>query len=259
MKLTEQKRLNRKDQEAVRNILIRSHEKENFSITFPLLEPNTEFFTARDDETDEIRAILALSRLTDTEYEVSAFTDPPFRKQGLFHQLWEKAKLSLPGRSMVDGPVSVRFANESALKDALPVLLSIGAALSEEQTEMKAELKGTQQISGDYTFRRSAPSGEGVIRMQAVSKEDSRPVMECYLMPMKDKGCYLHRIAVRKDLIGNGVGKSVFPEFLAVLYRQGFRTAKLQVDAANIPAVNLYKANGFSVTTRLRYYVVLFE
>ena len=259
MKFTEQNRLNRKEQETVRNILIRSHEKENYSITFPLLEPHTKFFTARDDETDEIRAILALSRLTETEYEVSAFTDPAYRKQGLFHQLWEKAKLSLPGRSSVNGPVSVRFAIESALKDALPVLLSIGAALSEEQTEMKAELKGDQELSGSYTFRRSAPSGEGVIRIQAVSKEDSRPVMVCFLMPMKDKGCYLHRIAVRKDLIGQGIGSLVFPELLAVLYKQGYRTASLQVDASNLPAVRLYKSNGFAVTTRLRYYVVLFQ
>lgn len=258
MKLTEQSRLNRGEQEAIRTILMRSHEKEPFSITFPLLEPKTRFFIARDPETDAPRAVLALSKLDDTLYEVSAFTDPDCRRQGLFRALWEKAQLALPGQSLAGGPVTVRFALDSACKAALPVLLSIGASKTSEETEMRCDLSEKPLPGTKYRFRRSAPSGEGVICYEALPAEGDKPVFRCYLMPMKDAHCYLHRIAVQKDMVGRGIGSEVFPELLGVLRKQGYKQASLQVSAENLPAIRLYEKNGFTVTTSLRYYEITF-
>ncbi len=259
MKLTEQRQLNKAEQEAVRGILQRAHQKEPFSLTFPLLEPRTTFFLARSDDGKTIHSVLALIPLDESSFEVSAFTDPACRRQGYFHALWEKAKLSLPGADAVGGSVNVRFALDRACKDALPVLLSIGARLVSEETEMRCDLSDKPAPGSAFRFRRSAPSGEGVVCFEGLSPKDNRPVLRCYVMPMKDKHCYLHRIAVRKDLIGKGIGGQVFPQLLSVLKQQGFQSAALQVSASNIPAVQLYEKNGFSVSTVLRYYECSFD
>ncbi len=258
MKITEQTRLNRGEQEAIRALLTRCRDKEPFTVTFPMLEQGTKFFILRDEESNAPRSVLALCPLGETDFEVSAFTDPEYRRQGFFRKLWEKAKLSLPGKSSVSEPVTVRFALDSALKDALPVLLSIGAALKGEETEMRCDISEKTVAEYSCSFRRSAPSGEGVICYEALSKNDSRPVFRCYVLPLKEGHCYLSRVSVRKDLIGTGVGSRVFPEFLAVLKRQGYKTASMQVSAANIPAVKLYEANGFRAFMKLRYYELSF-
>lgn len=259
MKLTEQKRLNQSEEEAIRAILKRSREKEPFSLTFPFRDPGTRYFIAKSDDDKTVFSVLALISFNQTSFEVSAVTDPCVRKNGYFHLLWEKAKRSLPGKSSVHAPVTVCFALDTSCKDALPVLSSIGASLKEEESEMRCDLSEKPEPCGKFHFRHSAPSGEGIFRYEALSPKDERPVLQCYVMPMKDAHCYLHRVAVRKDLIGTGIGSSVFPELLSVLKKQGYKKASLQVTSSNLPAVKLYEANGFSVSKSLRFYECRFD
>ena len=59
------------------DLLKRCHEKEAFSMTFPLLEPGTKYLLAYDSkDPKELRAVMALCGLGDQIFEVYAFTDP---------------------------------------------------------------------------------------------------------------------------------------------------------------------------------------
>ena len=120
------------------DLLKRCHEKEAFSMTFPILEPGTKYLLAYDSkDPKELRAVMALCGLGDQIFEVYAFTDPDYRKQGYFRRLWEKAKITFPGKSLKGAAPVVRFPIDGSCRDALPVLLSIGAHLAEEETEME--------------------------------------------------------------------------------------------------------------------------
>ena len=55
-------------------------------------------------------------------------------------------------------------------------------------------------------------------------------------------------------LVGQGIGKQVFPLFLSVLRNSGYREALLQVTSSNHPAVRLYERSGFSVRRKIVYY-----
>jgi len=144
MKLTEQDRLNHGEQDKIMDLLKRCHEKEAFSMTFPLLEPGTKYLLAYDSkDPKELRAVMALCGLGNQIFEVYAFTDPDYRKQGYFRRLWEKAKITFPGKSLKGAAPVVRFPIDGSCKDALPVLLSIGAHLAEEETESGARSRSS--------------------------------------------------------------------------------------------------------------------
>ncbi|WP_314856155.1 GNAT family N-acetyltransferase [Stomatobaculum longum] len=258
MKLTEQDRLNHGEQDKIMDLLKRCHEKEAFSMTFPILEPGTKYLLAYDSkDPKELRAVMALCGLGDQIFEVYAFTDPDYRKQGYFRRLWEKAKITFPGKSLKGAAPVVRFPIDGSCKDALPVLLSIGAHLAEEETEMECELEDKPTPDSRYRFLESKPSPEGFRAYQVFRPEDKKPAFRCFVTPLKDNKAYLHRIATRKDLIGQGVGSELFPQFLGLLKKLGYKKAVMQVSASNTPAVRLYTENGFRKTTSLRYYELL--
>nr|WP_308695042.1 GNAT family N-acetyltransferase [uncultured Stomatobaculum sp.] len=258
MKLTEQDRFNHGEQDRILALLKRCHEKEAFSMSFPLREPGTKYLLAyADDDAKELCAAMALCGLGDQIFEVYAFTDPDHRRQGYFHRLWEKAKITFPGKSLKGSAPIVRFAVDSACKDALPVLLSIGAHLAEEETEMACSLEDKETPDPRYRFRESKPSAEGFRAYEIFRPNEKRPAFRCFVTPMKDHNAYLHRVSVRKDLVGQGVGSELFPQFLGLLKKLGYTKATMQVTASNTPAVRLYTANGFRETTSLRYYELM--
>ena len=53
------------------------------------------------------------------------------------------------------------------------------------------------------------------------------------------------------------MGSELFPQFLGLLKKLGYKKAVMQVGSSNTPAVRLYTANGFRKTTSLRYYELL--
>ncbi len=237
------------------DLLKRCHEKEAFSMTFPLLEPGTKYLLAYDSkDPKELRAVMALCGLGDQIFEVYAFTDPDYRKQGYFRRLWEKAKITFPGKSLKGAAPVVRFPLDGSCKDALPVLLSIGAHLAEEETEMECELEDKPTPDSRYRFLESKPSPEGFRAYQVFRPEDKKPAFRCFVTPLKDNKAYLHRIATRKDLIGQGVGSELFPQFLGLLKKLGYKKAVMQVSASNTPAGRHSPENGSRKTPSLRYY-----
>ena len=65
-------------------------------------------------------------------------------------------------------------------------------------------------------------------------------------------------VGVRRRWRGRGVGRAVLASGLQQLYRAGFETASLHVDAENAPAIHLYRSLGFEVArTRLHYRKVI--
>lgn len=253
MKYTEQNKLTKAQQEQVKILLDRCRRKENFSLSFPMHEPQTKFFLA-EDEDGTVRGALALCRFSSTEYEILAFTDPDLRRQGIFTKLWDSARVTLPGSS--GEPVQVRAAVEETCLDAAEALKALHARLRSEEMEMRGSTETASEGAGnDYAFRKTAkPDKDGAICYEAADKTTRESVFRSYVIPYAADRCFILRVAVRKGLEGKGIGSRVFPEFMHVLSKEGYHTVTLQVAGANTAAVKLYEKAGFGIVRSLKYY-----
>lgn len=254
MKFTEQQKLTKAEQERVSALLEKCREKEPFTLTFPMNEPEITYFLA-EEEDSSLRGILALCRFSDTQYEILAFTDPDCRRQGVFTKLWSSAKVSLPGETGA-GHVEVRTAVDDACLDAKQALLASGAKFRVEELEMRGGTeKAAEGAANDYAFRKTAkPDSDGAFCYEAADKVTRQSVFRSYIIPFSPERCFLLRLSVRKDLKGKGIGSRVFPEFMRVLSKEGYRTVTMQVSGANPAAVRLYEKAGFEITRSLKYY-----
>ena len=67
--------------------------------------------------------------------------------------------------------------------------------------------------------------------------------------------CELHRIGVKRELQGRGIGRALLKTLLEKAAGKGAREVILEVNEKNRKAVSLYKAFGFSkVSERKNYY-----
>ena len=253
MKYTEQNKLTKAQQEQVKTLLDRCRSKENFSLSFPMHEPQTKFFLA-EDEDGTVRGALALCRFSSSEYEILAFTDPDLRRQGIFKKLWDSARMTLPGNT--EKPVQVRAAAEEVCLDAAEALKSLGARFRSEELEMRGSTETASEGAGnDYAFRKTAkPDQDGAICYEAADKTTRESVFRSYVIPFAEDRCFILRVSVRKGLEGKGIGSRVFPEFMRVLSKEGYHTVTLQVSGANAAAVKLYEKAGFEIIRSLEYY-----
>ena len=253
MKYTEQNKLTKAQQEQVKTLLDRCREKENFSLSFPMHEPETKFFLAEDEE-GAVRGALALCRFSSSEYEILAFTDPDLRRHGIFKKLWDSARMTLPGNT--EEPLQVRAAAEEVCLDAAEALKSLGARFRSEELEMRGSTETASEGAGnDYAFRKTAkPDQDGAICYEAADKTTRESVFRSYVIPFAEDRCFILRVSVRKGLEGKGIGSRVFPEFMRVLSKEGYHTVTLQVSGANTAAVKLYEKAGFEIIRSLEYY-----
>ena len=253
MKYTEQNKLTKAQQEQVKTLLDRCRSKENFSLSFPMHEPQTKFFLA-EEEDGTIRGALALCRFSSSEYEILAFTDPDLRRQGIFKKLWDSARMTLPRNT--EEPVQVRAAAEEVCLDAAEALKALGARFRSEELEMRGSTETASEGAGnDYAFRKTAkPDQDGAICYEAADKTTRESVFRSYVIPFAEDRCFVLRVSVRKGLEGKGIGSRVFPEFMRVLSKEGYHTVTLQVSGANAAAVKLYEKAGFEIIRSLKYY-----
>ena len=253
MKYTEQNKLTKAQQEQVKTLLDRCREKENFSLSFPMHEPQTKFFLA-EDEDGTVRGALALCRFSSSEYEILAFTDPDLRRQGIFKKLWDSARMTLPGNT--EESVQVRAAAEEVCLDAAEALKALGARFRSEELEMRGSTEtASEGAENDYAFRKTAkPDQDGAICYEAADKTTRESVFRSYVIPFAEDRCFILRVSVRKGLEGKGIGSRVFPEFMRVLSKEGYHTVTLQVSGANAAAVKLYEKAGFEIIRSLKYY-----
>ena len=67
--------------------------------------------------------------------------------------------------------------------------------------------------------------------------------------------CELHRIGVKRELQGRGIGRALLKTLLKEAAGKGAREVILEVNEKNRKAISLYKAFGFSkVSERKNYY-----
>ena len=67
--------------------------------------------------------------------------------------------------------------------------------------------------------------------------------------------CELHRIGVKRELQGRGIGKALLKTLLKEAAGKGAREVVLEVNEKNRKAISLYRAFGFSkVSERKNYY-----
>lgn len=59
--------------------------------------------------------------------------------------------------------------------------------------------------------------------------------------------CVVHLLAVCRDQRGKGLSRSILRTCLAQARERGMRTARLDVTANNVPAIGLYRSEGFVV------------
>ncbi|MBQ7535608.1 MAG: GNAT family N-acetyltransferase [Stomatobaculum sp.] len=255
MKYTEQNKLTKAQQEQVKTLLEKCREKEAFTLSFPMHEPQVKYFLA-EEEDGQVRGALALCRFSPSEYEMLAFTDPDLRNQGIFRKLWDTAKMTLPMNT--EDRIQVRAAVDEACLDAAAVLKALHARFRSEEMEMRGSTETASAGAGsEYAFRKTAkPDQDGAICYEAADKTTRESVFRSYIIPYSPERCFVLRVAVRKGLEGKGIGSLVFPEFMRVLLKEGYQTVTLQVSGANEAAVKLYEKAGFETTRSLKYYEI---
>jgi ribosomal protein S18 acetylase RimI-like enzyme len=90
-----------------------------------------------------------------------------------------------------------------------------------------------------------------------VLRRDGRIAAEAVVLRRRTRRGVVARVyslAVRAELRGRGLGRTLLTDCLAVLSAEGVRTVVLEVDPRNAPAVRLYEDLGFRFVARLPDY-----
>lgn len=67
------------------------------------------------------------------------------------------------------------------------------------------------------------------------------------LMPVGETDCYLRTLAVDAEHRSRGYGRRLLEQMIAQGSRAGFHRFRLDVDAHNLPALQLYQSSGFRI------------
>jgi [ribosomal protein S18]-alanine N-acetyltransferase len=107
---------------------------------------------------------------------------------------------------------------------------------------------GRESIAGEL----AATGGASLVLRDP--EADGRPVA-CLFCRFVDTEAHLFRVAVSPDRRRRGIGAALVSEFIRQARARGMQAAVLEVGAANVGALALYRTAGFQpVATRRGYY-----
>ena len=210
------------------------------------------------------------------EAEVSAFTHPDWRRGGRFTALWRRASDVLAQAGV--GRILFVLGSENAAGRA--VLARIPAELSYSEYRMVRRwgpipsspdltsvlvtpdlVETCARVSRDF-FMMSPEEARSFIRVSVeepdraayLAYQGDRPI-GTYLFQRKKLGeLFLYGVGIVADLRGRGYGRQLMG--LALVGAAQASRIALDVDSANLPALNLYRSCGFEEAFRIDYYLL---
>lgn len=213
------------------------------------------------------------------EAEISAFTDPTFRRQGLFNKLLAEAAGELERHAVKD----FLFLCESGSEPGRAVVKKLEADYS--FTEYSMNYSGREQICAEADGCRADLIISGSDQLDSLvdlrrkifgdSLEDSRTMMQKilgsdnrqqYLLVYQDQaiglcsasfeeaGVSIHGLGVLPDFQGKGFGRELLQLMVKDLLDKGHQGLSIDVDSNNSRALALYQVAGFNIKVAYDYY-----
>lgn len=193
-----------------------------------------------------IRSAAAFLQEGDETYECYAFTDPDYRRQGLFTELLEQAIEALPEDT------EFLFYTDGSDPDTMAVLDTMEAERILEEHMMEIHL--SQWVPGNHE------SCENPLNMTLTTVDDTltRRYTDSYgsvNISVFSSYYYLYGLEIHEDYRGQGHGNRLLTRVLDDLASHAPLPLRLQVSGENTPAVSLYKKTGFQITETLFGYL----
>ena len=213
-----------------------------------------------------------------SEAELSAFTHPDYRRQGLFTRLLLQAHDELAGRKIKD----ILFVCDKKSKDGQKVVAHLGAAYDFSEYSMRyASTYKITPLIPNLLIRASAPTDTGHLvelsllsfsesvedaenYMQRIFSSDNRTqhvaVIEGKIAGMvstaiEGKKFYIHGLCVLPEYRGRGVGGALLDYKIAesLMHYPDF-AIELEVETKNDRALSIYERAGFEVKACYDYF-----
>lgn len=234
------------------------------------------FFLGYEEE--KLAAFLTIFLPTKEEGEISAFTNPDYRKKGNFKKLFKEAAEVLKEN---DVP-KVLFVAEPKSDTSKEVLKKIGEtelvrseytmSYLKEKFQNNKNKKGLKfEIVSEDNKKIYSQMTEEIFKMaegtndnfveNAIKSIDrdayigyfNSEKIGVFNMNYTEDGVFLYGLGIREDFQRKGYGE----EFLNFALKKAFEKGKkviLDVDSDNMPAYNLYKKLGFKIDFQADYY-----
>lgn len=228
--------------ESVQSMVFRCQNAEGLTLSFPF--DDACLFVVCEGETG-VCAAAAFTFLWDGAFECAAFTDPAFRRKGLFSEMLEEGLKKLPEES------DLYFCTDGKCPAARLTLEALEAEPDSEEYMM--------ELSPDAAFCKADCPDENISVSE--STLDSVPTL-FYKSPygavaISDHPArfYLYGLEIDENSRGMGFGTRLLSAVLADLFSRSQKPVALQVSADNEPALRLYKKAGFRITETLSCYL----
>ena len=239
MKLTASAALSQEQKRQAKELasLCRSH--DGSSLSFPL--EDGEFFVLICEE-NVLACALGFCRMEPHLLEVSAFTRPEFRRQGLFSRALACGESYFP-----DDDFS--FVSDGKCPAAAFVLRKLNARLWYREHMMRLDFAGWQPPVCLLPPAFSMEETEDGFTAWIGGKEAG----VCFVSPMSGVA-YFYGFKIYTPFRGKGYGKAFFLQVLKRLKEES-PAVLLQVSGDNAVALRLYEKTGFRITETLSYYL----
>jgi len=193
-----------------------------------------------------IRSAAAFLQEDEETYECYAFTEPDFRRQGLFTELLDLAIDELPEDT------EFLFYTNGTEPDTLAAIDALEAELVLEEHMMELDLN-------DWMMHHKQ-SSEHPVTMTLASEDEplTRRYADTYgsvNISVFSSYYYLYGFEIQEEYRGQGHGNRLFTQVLHDLAMLKPLPLRLQVSGENTPAVTLYKKTGFQITETLFGYL----
>jgi len=213
------------------------------------------------------------------EVEISAFTHPNHRLQGVFKGLLHQACLALSNHT----PIDLLFVCNSLSKAGIAMMKSIGATYDFSEYALTYQGSNpitTNTVHSSLLLRRAEPKDLNALAeirssifdepwesalsrvAQALSLSHrtqwvavlNDEIIGIATSSIEELTTYIVGFGILPKVQGMGYGKAFLLQLMAQLMRQDHLHLTLDVDSMNAKAFKLYQSCGFKVSTALDYY-----
>ncbi len=240
------------------------------------------FYLACDS--DRLLALLIIFAPSKAEAEISALTDPAFRKQGLFKKLLAEAVQELKKYDIKD----LLFVCEADSESGKAVIAKFDASYS--FTEYNMRYTGDSQIRAKSDCFRTTLFPSTIEDLEDLSGlrqkifgdslEDARLIMkkslesdsrQQYLLRYMDQpiglcaagfeeeGVSIYGLGILPEFQGQGFGRELLQLAVRDLTGKGHPNLTIEVNSSNSRALELYKESGFKIALAYEYYRLPFD
>ncbi len=235
--------------------------KDSIRISLPTdPEDKAAYFLFYENSSGQNLLVSALSILfyNDQEAECIAFTHPNHRRRGYFEELLSYAQEHCPILDECD----ILFPFSGTCPDTMNTFQALEAELCSQEHQMSLDLDTEQtaitnrNTGKDFYLECSTDQNE-IANWNFVQNhpETSRLLGSCRTSRISSTAVCLHHVEILPQYRNRGYGTIFLKLLIQNLVKNGCLQIILQVAGDNLPALALYKKQGFQITETLSYYL----